>query len=435
MKSQQKPFHMSVFLSAIFLLLGGFLLGACSGTSSSGTNQDRAPVMMDVFLPFSGPQAVLGNQFALPGVRAAAYDINKHGGILGHQLVIEESDSKGDAADAVQVANHLLSTSQPAAIIGPATAEGPATIPLFNHAHIVMMSPDGGPELDGNTSYPYVYRPLPPDSSQGTAMSAVALKKGWTRAAIVFGSDEGSQTIVPGLKASYTAFGGTITTTATLQPDQPSYRSEVQRVLASRPQVIFTETDGQSAATFFSELQQQNGSELPVVGSTRTSAQDYLDALGNAVGKGTIGRFLLSVDYGNPNTLGQPTYTSAFNQVPANKGIDRLSGANSNLYDAVVVVALAMNKAKSLDPAMYSRSILAITNDSTQKVVSDYQSGVAALQAGENMYYDGASGPMQFNTFHSVLGDFDISRVDASDHPQVVQHLTAKEVSAYIPSH
>jgi branched-chain amino acid transport system substrate-binding protein len=390
-----------------------------------------------MFMPFSGPDAALSKQFVLPGVLAGLAALNAQGGVLGKHVEFETTDSKGDAADAVLAANHLLNEQPlPVAIIGPATTEGPATVPLFDKAHIVMMSPDGGPELDHNTTYPYIYRVLPPDSVNGTAMSAAALKAGYTRGATMFASDEGSQTIVPGLTRSFEAHGGHIVINEQLPVDQPSYRTEITKMLAANPQVIFTESDPQTAATFYSELQQLHGLSIPVYGSNATSDQAYLSAVANAIGgNANLAKFFKALVHNSPDKPGTAAYTAVFTTVKENAKIDAASGVNANFYDAVIVVALAITEARSTDPSQYVRYIKGITNNTSYTPVHDYAAGLQALKAGKNIYYDGASGPMTFNQFNYVTGDYDVAHIDGNGNVVIDPglHLSTVQLSNYAP--
>src|SRR5258708_5606764 len=89
---------------AMTLCLALMLVG-CG--SQSGTTTPTT-VKINMFMPFSGPGAPLSKQFVLPGVLAGQAAINAQGGILGQHVEFETTDSKGDAADAVLAANHLL---------------------------------------------------------------------------------------------------------------------------------------------------------------------------------------------------------------------------------------------------------------------------------------------------------------------------------------
>ena len=59
--------------------------------------------------------------------------------------------------------------------------------------------------------------------------------------------------------------------------------------MAAHPQVIFTETDPQTAATFFKELLQlNNGKAIPIVGTQPTYTPQWQSAMGKAIGNANL---------------------------------------------------------------------------------------------------------------------------------------------------
>src|SRR5487761_996974 len=57
-------------------------------TASTHTGHAKAPLLIDVFAPFSGANAAYGNFANLPGVQTAVDVINQNGGVLGRQFQI-----------------------------------------------------------------------------------------------------------------------------------------------------------------------------------------------------------------------------------------------------------------------------------------------------------------------------------------------------------
>ncbi|HXF63088.1 MAG TPA: ABC transporter substrate-binding protein, partial [Caldilineaceae bacterium] len=84
------------FLLAILLLVLA-LLGACNRNSSE---PDRGEVYVYVAVPLSGFQAN-GGQTVLGGVRLAAEEINRSGGLLGYRVVVRPLDDESDSDVAV----------------------------------------------------------------------------------------------------------------------------------------------------------------------------------------------------------------------------------------------------------------------------------------------------------------------------------------------
>ena len=72
--------------------------------------------------------------------------------------------------------------------------------------------------------------------------------------------------------------GGRLVANETLQPGQTSYQTEAAKVAAAKPQVIFTETDPQTASTFFGELHQM-GKLVTTIGTEPTIIPTWYKAV------------------------------------------------------------------------------------------------------------------------------------------------------------
>jgi branched-chain amino acid transport system substrate-binding protein len=67
-----------------------------------------------------------------------------------------------------------------------------------------------------------------------------------------------------------------------------------------------------------------------------------------------------------------------------------------HVYDSVLLLSLAMQKAGSTDGDKVGAALTDISNAPGTKVES-FADGLAALTAGKDIDYDGASGPIDFN--------------------------------------
>ena len=227
--------------------------------------------------------------------------------------------------------------------------------------------------------------------------------------ATVFGTDAGSQGDLPGVLTGLKAVGIKLADQENLTPDQPSYRSSAERLLAAKPAAIITESDGPTAATFFGELEQL-GSLVPIIGTSGTPSDSYFSPLRGAIGDANFDKYFRAVVVGNP--VANPAVTAFNKAVLAVQGKlakpvtqwENNSFSESG-YDAVITLALAMDAAKSTDGAVYNSYITQVTAPGPGKqVVYTYPAGMAALAAGHQIQYVGASGPILFNSYHNSFG-------------------------------
>ena len=243
------------------------------------------------FNPFTGPDAAFGPEM-MAGCLAAATAVNAAGGVLGNKVACSSVDTRGDPADAVTAAAKMLAaTSHILGVLGPSSDEADATAPLINAAKVTMFADTGEASFD-QTKLQYFWRMTPADDVLGYAMALYAKRKGYLRAAAVFGNDVGSQSVVPTLLKGYSALGGKMVLNEKIALGQTSYQPEVEQIIAAKPQVIFTETSPQAASTILAELHQL-GHLIPVIGSDATVEPSWLQAVAGAIGKPALSKYFV----------------------------------------------------------------------------------------------------------------------------------------------
>ncbi len=394
------------------------LLPACGGSSSSGGGLS-GPVKIGVLAAFTGIYSTFGQAFG-EGAQVAAKEINDNGGIQGHQVQIVNGDSVGDPIDAVTALQKLINIDKVAGIIGPQAIEIGATQPIFDRYHIVDMYQGGTVDFDTLTD-PWIWRGSASDSQEGVAMSLYAISKGYKNAAIMFSTESSGQTLKPILQQTYEKLGGHVAIAVDLTIGQSSYRSEVARVVAAHPDVIFLHVDPVTAAPLFSNFREANNFAIPFIGTDSTTGSDWDKAVGNQVAHDHLVSLVGGSEPSGGGDVFNTWYAKTFTHQPL---------ANANYaYDSVMVLALAIAKANSTDPQAVVNAIPQVSNPPGQ-IVSDWATAVAAIKAGTKINYDGASGPMDFNKYHNVFGPFDAVAVDLQGNLQTVKAFTAAELAA-----
>jgi branched-chain amino acid transport system substrate-binding protein len=422
----RKSIHLALALSGVLAV------AACS--SGGGSGSSSGPVGLVQVGAYTGDQAFEA-QFAASIDYPALEAINSAGGILGRQVSLIQVDTRSDPADALTSMDKALATNgNIAGILGPDSTSAATLVPLLNSKKLPMMIAAGEAAYD-RSSYSYLWRDVPPDPANGEAIALWAKRQGYTSVATVFGTDAGSQGDLPGVLTGLKAVGITLADQENLTPDQPSYRSSAQRLLAAKPQAIITESDGPTAATFFGELVQL-GSVVPIIGTSGTPSTSYFSPLRGAIGNANFDKYFRAVVVGNP--VANPA-VDAFNKaVLAVQGKlakpvtqwENNSFSESG-YDAVITLALAMDAAKSTDGSVYNNYITQVTAPGSGKqVVYTYPAGMAALAAGHQIQYVGASGPILFNSFHNSFGAQAVEEFPANAPAVVVGTISQAAVQA-----
>jgi len=404
-----QPFKVVSALGAIVVL------AACGGGgSSSGSGLGTGPLLVGVIAPFTGADAGLGPAY-YAACLAAAPSINNNGGVGGRQVSCQKFDTRGEPADAVPAANQMIaSNSNLMAVIGCTSDEAATVAPIIDRGHIPMFCMTGQTEFN-KTTLKYFHRLVPADIYDAYAMVGSALfgpgHSPYKKAALVFGNDIGSQAFVQPATNAFTKLGGTIAINQPITLGASSYRTEVAAMLATHPDVIFTEALG-SAGTYLKEVKTQNGGQMiPFIGTSATIDPTWFQQVSDAIGVNDLVKYYAGVDLGY--SFSGPAYTefltnlnaaaSSFADAPKYKQ----RGSTLHLYDGIIMTALAMTATNSSDPTVYNPKIKDIANGSSgATVVNTYKDGVAALKAGKSIQFVGAGGQNSFDAYNNSVSGY-----------------------------
>jgi ABC-type branched-subunit amino acid transport system substrate-binding protein len=385
------------------------------------------------FNPFSGNDGSFGPEM-WAGCQAAVTAINAAGGVLTHKLACMSVDTQGNPADAVTAAAKMLATTPHVlGVLGPSSDEADATAPLINAAKVPMFADTGESSFDHN-KLPYFWRMIPADDVRGYAMALYAKQKGYLRGAAVFGNDVGgSQTGVPTLLRGYSEEGGQMVINQKITLGQTSYQSQVQQLIAAKPQVIFTETSPQANATYLAELQQL-GHLIPIIGTDVTIQPSWFTQMAESIGKPAVTKYFVAESpYAPASGAGWQVYNKDLQASPSVPKPSQWSTDSYTMsyYDGVLLMALAATATKSVSPSVWNASIPAMTTPGAE-VVHTYAEGLAALKAGKKIDYVGATGIIAFNQWHNSGGGFEIGAYDSQGNLNLVTSISAAQLAPLI---
>ncbi|MGH9059610.1 MAG: ABC transporter substrate-binding protein, partial [Acidimicrobiales bacterium] len=263
----------------------------------------------------------------------------------------------------------------------------------------------------------------PSDSTMAAGMAAYAIQKGYTNCAMVFDTSAAAQSLVPYVRAAYSQNGGTLAADLSLAPDQTSYRSEVVKLQATKPQCLFMQTGDPTAVTFFADMVQLGALTMPVV-STDTGADAKF---ATAMGWSYATKLLTGMNGAPPAGPAYSNYVKEYQKVWNTNQPLTLS---ENGYDGIIEAALAMTAAKSTDPKVWYNKVTTVTNPPGTKCYT-YSSCVDLLKAGTKINYEGATGPEDFNQYHNVAGEWSVVRFDDAHNLNTVANISAATVTQY----
>lgn len=367
------------------------------------------PVKIGMLMDFSGPLASLSPAIEV-GALLAVEQANAAGGLLGEKVTTVRRDTRANAQVALDSASKLVEVDQVPAIVGAlssgaSTSATSVTIP----GQVVMISPAStSPTLTGLKDNDYFFRTCPSDALQGKVQGALAMELGYKRASVLYVNNPYGKGLAENFKKAYEAKGGKVVAMVAYEQEKPSYRGEVQKAIKSKPDVlniISYPADGNKQLVAAVE-QGYKGKYLFADGmkassvATGPAKKQVEGAQGTAPsGKDTAVSKKFESDY------------SAFVKRTGKK-VDATAPFRKESYDAMAVIILAIAAVgpdfAKLAPKEQGKAI----RDNIRKVTgpkgtavgyNDFKKAFELLKKGEQINYDGVSGPITFDKNGDVM--------------------------------
>jgi ABC-type branched-subunit amino acid transport system substrate-binding protein len=373
------------------------VLAACSGGDDDGDEPKAndtetsaaAPagdgvLTIGSLLPQTGDLAFLGPpEFA--GVDLAIKDINAAGGVLGKPVVNIKADSGDGTPDIASGEVDKLMSNDVDTIIGAAASGvSVSVIDKITSAGVVQFSPAntaaGFDTYEDNGLY---FRTAPSDRLQGQVLADLAAADGYTNIAVMARQDFYGEGLAQQVKTTFEEKGGTVSEFLLYSADAENFTAEVYKVAAAKPEalvlVAFEETTKIIPQLIAKGVGPQDLQIYFVDGNTADYSDEKFDLTGV---KGTIPV---------PAEL-DPTFNDKLKSIdPSLK--DFSYGPQS--YDATVITALAAIAADSDNGEAIGAEIVNVTREGTQ--CSTFEECAKLLEDGEDIDYEGASGPTDMN--------------------------------------
>lgn len=413
-------------------------LSATLGTVASVADQTPARGAMLTIAevaPFTGTDGALGAEYQV-ACEGAATAIDQAGGVLGHALNCKAVDTRGDPADAVESVREMYAgTPDLAFVIGCTSDEADSVVPLFNANRTVSFCMTGQSEFD-HLKLPYFYRLVPPDRTESYAMTAIAQNHHYTRVALAFGNDTGSQTFVGPAVAAIQDAGMKVVDNELLDLSATNFLPEAESLVASKPQVILTEALGHTEATFLREVKQLNGGKMiPVIGTAATVLPNWFKSASAAIGSRVLaGNYLADNFY--TQTRG-PAFRAFKTALYDARKLTKIGDFSTyltapgavHLYDGINLAALAMLEARSVKSSVWAPYVKRICNGVPgSKLVTSFAQGAAAIKHGTPIRYVGPGGAESFDAYHNAAAAFQVDSYTATGSVKVVGTLPAREM-------
>lgn len=222
------------------VLVASLLLTGCS----SGKTPYKGDVVIFVAVPLSGFMAN-GGQTVLGGVRLAAEEINRDGGLLGHQVVVRPLDDEADSDVAVaqvdQIRQALSQGEQVLAVIGHLNSgQTLAAMELYRDMDLVVITPTSSEQSLTERGYTNFFRVNANDGVQAAVDARFLVEElSANRVAVIFNNTEYGQGLAALLVQELEQRGAEAVLQLEVEEGQGRYESEVAQTQEANPDAIF----------------------------------------------------------------------------------------------------------------------------------------------------------------------------------------------------
>ena len=355
-----------------------------------------AAIPIGVAVPLTGNSGAYGPDMAEAAKRTAA-KINSAGGILGGrkiELFIEDSESS--ASVAANLTQKFINVHKAQSCVGYwGTPEGMASRPIVVQNKVVLMVSSAAHAITEGDNQGYVWRFRMKATDWGIVIGRAALRLGFKSVGILGLQNAFVLPIMKTFEEQMKGAGRTVVDSLIYNPEQPSYRAEVERIFGKKPEAVYCFGLLPDFVSIMKEVY-RGGFDSKVVGlSIMADAEGkFVQAVGPQVAEG-IRHFQPMPD------LAAPGYKNFVKLMGA--PADRVFLFPPNTHDQIAITALAMERAKSPMAVDWSKQIIPVGNGPGQ-AVDDVVDALKLVREGKAINFQGAGSTCDFTPNGDQLG-------------------------------
>jgi ABC-type branched-subunit amino acid transport system substrate-binding protein len=390
---------------------------AAIGALATGCGDDGSGnvITIGTLMSQTGAQGGTGTE-QLRGIQLAIDEINAGGGVLGSSLKLVNRDDKSTMEGAIEAAKALIALRVPAVIGAIASRITLASAELTSAAGIVQIAPSSTSPLitaAHATTTPLLHRTCPSDALQGALLAKRARDRGFARAAVIYVPGAYGKGLADVFAADFVTLGGTMTDAVEYVEGQKSYVETLGKVLDKNPQAVLLVAYNDDAAQIVRDYNTNfSGKEIFFYFTDSSQVDSFVQAAGGASGftfmhEGTGPAAPETTEYG--------TYKQSFQR----KYSIEPTGFSQNAYDAIYLVAAAMEAVGA--PRDLAGKLREVSAGGSKFGPGQWKELRAAIKAGTDVDYHGASGNVDLDAHGDVVAPYDVWKVASSGLFQVIQ--------------
>jgi branched-chain amino acid transport system substrate-binding protein/neutral amino acid transport system substrate-binding protein len=339
--------------------------------------------------------------------------VNQCGGVLGQPVKLVSADDETKPDRGVAAMTKLTEIDQVDAVVGAAgSAITDAILPIAVNRKVVQISPASTSPIFTEQAKQgkyngYWYRTAPSDALQGPALAQLAQKNKFRWVAVLAINNDYGNGLAQAFIPAFTATGGTIANAGKpilYSPDATTFDTEVDQAFQDQPDALlligYPESGSLILKTAYEKGFLNNKTKILLTDGMKDKN------LARLVGKDERGNFLTTGMLGTAPRAEGPGQTAFIQRYQAK--YKRIPGIyNANTWDAVALLTLAAERAKSPHGEAIKGQLLTVANGPGQ-ATSDVCQALAMIRQGKPINYQGASSDLTLNASGDVAGSYEV---------------------------
>jgi branched-chain amino acid transport system substrate-binding protein len=361
-------------------------------------------VTVGVLVPLTGELGEFGKIVA-NAIQLGVAEINAAGGTSCGDIRTVIADTGGSPETGIREASKMIETEGAVAILGPTSGVMVALVDLAKRSKTVIMSPYAGTITLNELGGDYVYRTVSSDLGDGAASGLWLKDQGYESVAFLVQNEESTISPAQVARTTLESAGIELTDFVVYNPGQPSYQAELISVLSHEPDAIYLAGGQESGVTVIKEAT-AGGFEGEWLFTADLAVPEIFGAVGADLLNGRAYVEFADAD----NSLDQ---YKAFEALHIEKAGGDPGPFAPNSFDMINLIALSLEASGQCSGEGINSVIRDVADGGD--AVSTFADGKAAIAAGKDINYEGASGPLVFDESGTVSGAYTIQAAEGGE--------------------
>jgi ABC-type branched-subunit amino acid transport system substrate-binding protein len=369
------------------LVVAAALVAASMFSISSTASASEEPIRIGILAPFTGTGGPYGKEIE-EAARAAAAVVNDAGGVLGRKLELVPADDESVPTSGVAAARKLIDVDKVVAISGVwSSAVVLAVKPIAVEKGVALTTVGSADEITQGGNKGLVWRFQTNGKDWGAAFAKAMGKDGIKTASVMVLQTPFTLSTIEPFRKAFTDAGGKVVDQVAFNPNQPSYRVEVERIFSKAPDAVFVAAYVNELSAIAKEAFRSGyNSKIYAYSNAADSNGKFVENVGKEVAEGIVHTQHVPV-------AKSASYSRYLNQINKPEGTVMTYGGQ--VFDQIVMLALAMEKARSTNGTDFGREFPGLVNADAPSI-GEPAEALKAIREGKAFRYSGAASDFRF---------------------------------------